>query len=149
MPVYDSPIDFHLLYLSRDRQELYKRINERTHLMVRHGWLQEAQQLHATEWEPFLYKKKFIGYDVLFDYLNGKRTELQLQKAITVIQQRTRNYAKRQRTFWRSFEQQLNDAVATHIQSDHHGYAQLINLTLSDRDLYIKQVLKRLRAYSR
>lgn len=146
-PVYDSPIDSFLLYISRDRGELYKRINERTFLMVRHGWLEETLQLQGTAWEPFLYEKKIIGYDVLLDYLNGKRREPRLQEAIKVIQQRTRNYAKRQRTFWNSFEQRLNDAVAAHSRADHYGCAQLINLTLSDRDLYIKQVLKRLRVH--
>ena len=147
VPTYHPPFDYFLLYLARDREVLFDRINRRTIQMIYdEGWVDEVKNLVGTRWETFLYEKKLIGYDVLLDYLSGKQTEQDRNDAIRLIQQRTRQYAKRQRTFWNRFERKLNEAVADYKEVDHVGAAQLINLTLSNRDLYIKQVLKRLRS---
>lgn len=143
-PEFDLPFRFLLLYVSRDKDDLYQRINERTHVMVRDGWLDEVRQLKGTPWEAFLYEKKLIGYDVLFDYLCHEPSELALDRAVELIQQRTRQYAKRQNTFWKGLERQLNAAVEACFHGLNVGEAQLINLTLYDRALYITQVLKRL-----
>ena len=148
MPVYKPPMNFLLLYLSRDRKQLYDRINLRTKQMVTGGWIAEVARLVDTPWEPFLREKKLIGYDVLLDYLAGEQTEETLKKAIDCIAQRTRHYAKRQKTFWNSFSRQIQKAAEsfydpTQIISE----AKSINLTLLDRDLYIKQLLKMLRVY--
>lgn len=151
LPLYDSPFSFSLLYLSRDREQLYDRINTRTGIMVREGWLQEVAALQGTAWESFLYEKKLIGYDILLDYLNGEKTEARLLEAIALIQQRTRHYAKRQHTFWKSFKKQLDNAKKSLSNAKntpkHVDDAYLINLTLLDRDLYIKQLIKRLRVH--
>ena len=144
MPTYDSPVDFFMLYLSRDKDELYDRINRRTEIMVHDGWLQEVQELRGTKWEPFLYEKKFIGYDVLFDYLSGDKTENSLHESIKIIQQRTRKYAKRQKAFWQNMKRQLDEALVVSNSANFNG-TELINLTLSDRDLYLKEVSKKLK----
>ncbi len=143
-PLFDPPFRFHIIYLTREREDLYQRINERTQSMVQAGWLDEVRALAGTEWEPFLYEKKIIGYDVLLNFLKSDQPELWLDRAIEIIQQRTRQYAKRQETFWKSFERQLNSAAQACYGGESSDYAQLINLTLSDRALYITQVLKRL-----
>jgi len=148
MPLYKPPINFLLLYLSRERKNLYDRINLRTERMVKGGWISEVERLRATAWEPFLRKKKLIGYDVLFDYLSGEQTEDALRKAINFIAQRTRNYAKRQKTFWKSYRHQVCEAAKsfddrTQLLSE----TESINLTLLDRDLYIKQLSEKLRVY--
>jgi tRNA dimethylallyltransferase len=143
-PIYDPPFRFHLIYLSRERDDLYERINERTRYMVEHGWIEEVRSLMDTPWESFLYEKKIIGYDVLLNYLHGNLSEMTLDEVIELIQQRTRQYAKRQKTFWKSLERQLNDAAGASSGDIDSGSTQLINLTLSDRALYLTQVLKRL-----
>jgi tRNA dimethylallyltransferase len=143
-PVYDAPFRALVLYLDRDREDLHQRITLRTELMVQQGWLNEVRQLRGTAWEPFLYTKKLIGYDVLFDYLRGDQPEFGLDYAIELIQQRTRQYAKRQKTFWKSFERQLNAAGHHDSWAPDMPCAHSINLTFSDRALYITQVLKRL-----
>lgn len=144
-PVYDPPFRFLMTYLARDRDDLYQRINERTQIMVQQqGWLDEVRALAGTAWEPFLYEKKLIGYDVLLDYLASDSPELGLDHAIEIIQQRTRQYAKRQETFWKSLERQFKSATEADSDGADSGCTQLINLTLSDRALYITQVLKRL-----
>ena len=154
VPIYDPPFNFLLCYLTRDRQQLYKRINTRTHQMVQEGWLQEVKDLHQTEWKEFLYRKKFIGYDVLLEHLAGA---ISLDEAVALIQQRTRHYAKRQATFWKTFQRQLDDATKEYSKNPSSpirlrrtgssGQTELVNLTLLDRDLYIKQLLKRLRVH--
>jgi len=74
-------------------------------------------------------------------------TAYQFEKAVALIKNRTRHYAKRQETFWKSFDRQLKEALEAHSESDFYGETRSINLTLSDRDLYIKQLLKMLRVH--
>jgi len=145
-PVFCPPIDFSLVYLSRDRNQLFERINMRTGQMMDEGWPEEVAQLKGTPWEPFLQKKKFIGYDVLLDYLSCPGED-NLKKAIAIIQKRTRHYAKRQETFWKSFERQLNEALEAYSGPNFYGETRSVNLTLLDRDLYIEQLLKMLRVH--
>ena len=73
-----------------------------------------------------------IGYEILLDYLDQKITSQ--EKCVEQIQQRVRNYAKKQQTFWRSLQKELS-AV-----SNVHKNLFEINLTLLDVDLYIKQL---------
>src|SRR5579872_1696164 len=94
-PVYNSPTDsFLMICLTRDRQELYERINERVVQMLDQGWMQEVEQLIDTEWEQFILDKKIIGYDEILLYL--KNNDRAYDALIATIQKRTRNYAKRQ-----------------------------------------------------
>ena len=57
------PADVLLLFLSRPRQQLYERINDRTEVMMKQGWIDEVKTLLGTEWEQFLLRKKIIGYN--------------------------------------------------------------------------------------
>jgi len=141
VPVYDFPCNFILLFLTREREELYKRIDDRVGIMMNEGWIDEVKQLQGTEWETFLKKKKLIGYDIILDYLEGKQTNKDLQQAIQIIQQKTRNYAKRQVTFFKSFERQLKQAISKKNASAVSSKIEIVNLTLLDIDLYIKQLL--------
>ena len=70
-----------------------------------------------------LKKKKLIGYDLIIDYVNNfnkikikdliekKEKSSEFDLLIRNIKQKTRNYAKRQITFWRSFQEQLKKEV--------------------------------------
>lgn len=88
---------FEPIYICLDvpRAELYDRINKRVDSMINDGLLNEAQHLH-----PFkhLIALQTVGYVELFDYFEGKMT---LPEAIDKIKQHTRNYAKRQMTWFR------------------------------------------------
>ena len=71
--------------------------------------------------------------------------ELLLQKTITTIQQLTRQYAKRQRIFWKMLEKQLKNVILNReIVNKNIISLEEINLTLLDLDLYIKQLIERL-----
>lgn len=100
-PIYE-PItqQYQLILLTRDRVELYARIDQRVNDMMP-AWLEEVRALQDTPWAPFLCKKKIIGYCDLLKEMNLSKT------SIATIQRDTRRYAKRQLTFFRSLLEQL------------------------------------------
>ncbi len=102
------PGDCLVIFLTRDRKQLYQRINERTKIMFKQGWVKEVEKLIGTPWENFLERKKLIGYTEIMQYLKDtdKSNEAQ-ENVMTLIAQKTRNYAKRQETFWRMFKKLL------------------------------------------
>lgn len=135
-PVY-SPLGKSLvIHVTRDREDLYDRINRRTVEMFGAEWLAEVEVL-SPEWKAFLKNKKLIGYPEIIQYLEQQEQGHNPDKELLVelIQQKTRNYAKRQLTFWRSLNKRLID------QGCQTGE---INLTLLDLDLYIEQLVKQL-----
>lgn len=83
------------LALDRPRAELYARIDERVKQMMHDGLLEEAKSVYD---KRHLTSLQTVGYKELFGYLNG---EYDLDRAIELIQQNTRHYAKRQLTWFR------------------------------------------------
>jgi tRNA dimethylallyltransferase len=77
------------------RAELYARINKRTQLMMEAGLLEEARAMLPYRNLPPL---QTVGYTELFDFLDGKCS---LDHAVEKIAQHTRNYAKRQITWFK------------------------------------------------
>ena len=80
------------------REELYRRIEQRTDAMLQAGWLDEVRGLLASGAPSVAKPFDFIGYRELRDVLQGKMT---LETARAAIQQATRRYAKRQLTWFR------------------------------------------------
>ncbi len=139
-PRFDPPSDFTLICLTRDINELYERINQRTKIMIKEGWIEEVKPLIGSPWESFLRKKNIIGYPDLFDYLEGKQD---LDATIANIQTKTRNYAKRQLIFWRGFQKQLQ---AQHISPTSH--IETVNLTSTNLERYIKLLSKQIHFFA-
>ena len=81
--------------LERPREELYARINTRVEQMMADGLLVEAKAVYP---KRQLNSLQTVGYRELFDYMDGK---YDLPRAIELIQQNTRHYAKRQMTWFR------------------------------------------------
>jgi tRNA dimethylallyltransferase len=81
--------------LSLERDMLYQRIDRRVHDMLEQGLLQEAISLYPYR---HLQALQGIGYQELFGYLEGKHT---LEEATLLIQKNTRQYAKRQLTWFK------------------------------------------------
>lgn len=81
--------------LELPREVLYDRINKRVGLMMEAGLLDEAKALFDLR---YLKNLQTVGYTELFDYLEGT---ISLSEAITLIQQHSRNYAKRQLTWFK------------------------------------------------
>lgn len=79
--------------ITRPREELYSRINQRVDKMMDDGLLQEAEGLYEFR---HLNALKTVGYNELFDYFDGKTS---LTQAVENIKTHTRRYAKRQETW--------------------------------------------------
>ena len=80
--------------INRDRDDLYKRINQRVDQMMDQGLLEEARNLYSNR---ELNALNTVGYKELFSYLDGKIT---LDTAIELIKRDTRRFAKRQITWF-------------------------------------------------
>jgi tRNA dimethylallyltransferase len=83
------------LILTRDREELYERINKRVDFMMAQGLLEEARNLYKHKKNNAL---QTVGYKELFAYFDG---EWDLETAILEVKKNTRRYAKRQMTWYR------------------------------------------------
>ena len=83
-------------YLNRERQELYNRINKRVDQMLRDGFEAEAKSLLPNR---NLNALNTVGYKEFFAFFDG---ELSKEIAIDKMKQHTRNYAKRQLTWFRN-----------------------------------------------
>ena len=93
------PLDkIKILFLSPDRNLLYEKINERVNYMIKDGLVEEVKYLLNT-YNLSLTARQAIGYKEIISYLNN---EMSLDDAIALIQKRTRNYAKRQVTFFKN-----------------------------------------------
>lgn len=85
----------HYLVLDWPREKLYERINHRVDLMMEEGLLDEVKSLMTYRQKNAL---QTVGYQEIFDYLDGK---FDLNRAIELIKQNSRRYAKRQVTWFK------------------------------------------------
>ena len=84
--------------LTRERDELYRRINERVEMMFANGLIDEVIKLHKYNYHNSIGYRKTIGYLETSFYLYGLST---LDETKKIIAQKTRNYAKRQLTWFK------------------------------------------------
>ena len=105
-------MDFDIEYVlvERPREELYERINLRVDKMLEDGLLEEARRAFellnipldgevAFDYAALPNSVNTVGYKELLHYFRGKWT---LERAVEMIKQNSRHYAKRQITWWRS-----------------------------------------------
>jgi tRNA dimethylallyltransferase len=97
----------HLLMLPRD--QLYAACDARFLNMIVRGAVEEARQFMKRNLDPNLPAMKTIGLREIASHLHG---ELTLDQAIAKAQQATRNYAKRQVTWFRNQWEQVNPNIA-------------------------------------
>lgn len=94
-PVYD----FLLIFLNDNRDVLYERINKRVDEMFDNGLLEEVKNLYPDSLGD--QAKKAIGYQELYAYFDNS---ISLEDAKNLIKQHSRNYAKRQLTWYRNHQ---------------------------------------------
>lgn len=82
--------------LSRNRETLFSRINQRVDQMMLHGFLQEAQNVYPLK---HLNSLNTVGYKELFKVIDG---EWELPMAVERIKKNTRVYAKKQMTWYKN-----------------------------------------------
>lgn len=81
--------------LTRDRAELYERINRRVDLMIEEGLVEEAKAVYPYR---HLNSLNTVGYKEIFKYLDG---EWELPFAIEKIKQNSRIYSRKQMTWFK------------------------------------------------
>jgi tRNA dimethylallyltransferase len=89
-----SPIPATGVFVFRDRQELYERINQRVEMMFERGVIEEVR----TAGETSQTASQMIGLREIREFLAGKKS---IPQCIAEIRQATRRYAKRQLTWFR------------------------------------------------
>ncbi|MBO4285842.1 MAG: tRNA (adenosine(37)-N6)-dimethylallyltransferase MiaA [Bacilli bacterium] len=105
------------LFINPNREELYNNINQRVEEMFDNGLIDEVKGL-LDKYEMSQTATQGIGYKEVISYLNN---EISLEECKELIKKRTRNYAKRQVTF---FKHQFKS-------KEFETYQQLINYYLS------------------
>ena len=93
--IYDN---LKILMINPNREELYENINNRVDEMFEKGLVDEVKGL-LKQYNLSTTAKAAIGYKEVIDYLDGK---LSLEECKELIKKRTRNYAKRQVTFFKN-----------------------------------------------
>ena len=94
-PVTNRPFRILKIGLERPREELYDRINRRVEQMIADGLVEEAKAVWPMR---HLNSLQTVGYKELFAHFDG---EYDFARAIELIQQNSRHYAKRQMTWFR------------------------------------------------
>jgi tRNA dimethylallyltransferase len=109
------PFGVQRFVIDHDREILYSRINRRVDHMIRDGLLEEARSVYPLR---HLAPLQTVGYKECFAYFDGA---IDLQTCIDQIKQHTRNYAKRQLTWFRRHPESVwipyrsNDEMADEI----------------------------------
>jgi tRNA dimethylallyltransferase len=91
----ERPFQILKIGLTRNRDELCARINQRVDLMIQQGLLEEARKVYPRK---HLNSLNTVGYKELFNYFDG---EWSLDLAIEKIKRNTRVYARKQMTWFR------------------------------------------------
>ena len=125
--ILDIPYNVYYFVLNMDRKKLYSRINLRVDIMMKNNLIDEVIKLKEMGYNADMQSMKGIGYKEVLYYLNG---EISLSEAVEMIKQGSRNYAKRQLTWFRK-DPRVNwinkddfnseDEIVEHIVSQLHS----------------------------
>ncbi|MBC2581370.1 tRNA (adenosine(37)-N6)-dimethylallyltransferase MiaA [Clostridium sp. DJ247] len=96
--IYDIPYNVFYFVLTMDRAKLYDRINKRVDIMIYNGLIDEVKKLKAMGCTADMQSMKGIGYKEILYFLDGS---ISLEEAVYLIKKGSRNYAKRQLTWFR------------------------------------------------
>ncbi len=95
----ESPYKVLKIGLCWNREELYRRIEERVDQMIAKGWIEEVRSLLRQGFSRELKAMRSIGYRQLAAYLHG---EIEFSEAVSLIKRDTRRFAKRQMTWFKT-----------------------------------------------
>ena len=93
----------HVYWLNPSRDRLYERINDRVQRMMEQGLLDEVRRLLTAEKKPISRSaRQALGYKEAINFLNG---DFEFDELVNLIQTRTRQFAKRQHTWFRNLQE--------------------------------------------
>lgn len=116
--------DVVLIGLTRDREELYDRINRRVDLMVENGLLDEVKGLLDMGLTYDDISMKGIGYKEIISYFNGDYSK---DEAIEKTKQNSRHFAKRQMTWFRRYDD-MNWVNISDLNGDEEVINEILNI---------------------
>jgi len=93
-----SPYNFAYFCLTRNRKDLYERIDRRVDKMIEEGLVEEVKRLKETGLSKDNHSMLGLGYKEILDHLDKK---ISLEEAIYIIKRDTRHFAKKQLTWSR------------------------------------------------
>lgn len=93
--------DFRCWFLHRPRDVLYKRIEQRCDEMIEHGLLEEVSQLDQKGLRTNTSAAQAIGYRQALEYFDSAQTPEDYRRFVETFKQVSRNFAKRQFTWFR------------------------------------------------
>lgn len=93
--------DFRCWFLHRPKDKLYERINKRCQQMLNHGFLDEVKRLEKEGLRNNHSASQAIGYRQALDFLETPQSEKDYEEFVEKFKQATRNYAKRQLTWFK------------------------------------------------
>lgn len=97
---YSIPnLEYFWIGLDIPRNELYDRINRRVDKMIDNGLIAEIEKLVADGLGVQIKKKKIVGYYEIIDAMEGNSS---INEAVELVRQHSRNYAKRQMTWFKN-----------------------------------------------
>lgn len=120
---YKSDYDVYYYVLTMNREKLYERINKRVDIMMEKGLEEECIRLKQMGYNSSMQSMQGIGYKEMFYYLEGKITK---EEAIEMIKKGSRNYAKRQLTWFR------RDPRVIFLDKDIMSEEEIINKIIND-----------------
>ncbi len=106
-PKFEPKFNARIIFIDLDKEKLIEKINKRTELMIESGWIEETKKIIGTDWQDFLRAKRLIGYPEIIQWIKKGANKKELKSLIESIQVKTRQYAKRQLTFWKGFRKSL------------------------------------------
>ena len=95
---YKSDYDVYYYVLTMNRDKLYEKINKRVDIRIEKGLLEECIKLKEMGYTSDMQSMQGIGYKEILYYLENK---ISFEDAVNMIKQGSRNYAKRQLTWFR------------------------------------------------
>lgn len=120
---YNSEYDIHFFVLTMDRNKLYENINKRVDIMMEKGLLEECINLKRDGYNSDMQSMQGIGYKEMLFYLEGK---ISMIEAVEMIKQGSRNYAKRQLTWFR------RDPRAIYLDKDKCSNSEIVCKIIDD-----------------
>jgi tRNA dimethylallyltransferase len=111
------------LGLTRPREELYQRIDQRIQQMLDHGWLEEVKRLLAKGYDADLPSLSAIGYCQLIEHVEGKSS---LETAVEEIKRASRLFVRRQANWFKPSDPRIQwvEAVRVDLIKELEGLAR-------------------------
>lgn len=123
-----NKFDFHCWFLHRPRPNLYQRIERRCDRMIQDGLLEEVERLDAQGLRQNSSAAQAIGYRQALEYLGSEKTAKDYAEFVQRFKQATRQYAKRQLTWFR------RESLYRWLDIDAHDFETAMELVLRDLD---------------